>query len=355
MSYTRRVVIRDAAVLSLAGVSGFSPFLTGCHGSRFADGIRIFFEGAWLFCAHPTDPSQMFAVTLNPTKCVVPLPECQQVQPPNPDPSTLKHIFPYGIWDEIPDWDERHTQTQLTPTPCAQCSPGQACSMPVPHRVYVLGNWSKSCKDVDALFKDADTRSRFTYFLNQGRPSCTVVWNTPELRVISLPLPNRIIPAAFRVGADIDDPDGLLNKHGGSSDTGIATTHIFDYPGARSMLFVPLAGEPVEMSKGRKYKSDFHFHTVPASANNLPKCHDVMMFAALTGLVGQTSNLVLHPDYCNKKLSKGASVPDSVKEGELEMDMSSGVGPCLSGRDMNVVSINLATCGSGGLGVGGGH
>src|SRR5580658_8074417 len=114
MSYTRRRVIRDAGLMSLAGVSGFSPFLTGCRCNTFADGIRIFFEGAWLFCAHPYDVNLLLAVTLNP---ITQNPTPPQIvkpgqQPPpsdktatvkdpsqNESPDPMSHIFPYGVWD----------------------------------------------------------------------------------------------------------------------------------------------------------------------------------------------------------------------------------------------------------------
>jgi hypothetical protein len=356
MSYTRRAVIRDAAVLSLAGVGGFSPLLSGCHRSRFADGIRIFFEGAWLFCAHPTDPSQMLAVTLNPSECPQPLPKCKQMDP-NPNPKNMNHIFPYGIWDERPFWDGRHENTQLADTPCIP-TPSGLCLMPIPHRVYVLGRWPQPFQNVDALFVDADSRSRFTYYLNTDQPQARAVnWDTPELKVISLPLPSRIIPAGFRVGADIDDNNTpkMLHAHGQSADTaGVATTHIFDYPGARSMLFVPHGGDAVEMDRGRDFRSDFHFHTVPHSCDLSP-CHDVMMFASLVGLLKLTDNLILDPDYGDIKIERGASLPASVGDEEIEMNVRAEKG---SGNGKNqdcVQTTNLATCGSGGLGVGGGH
>jgi hypothetical protein len=363
MSYSRRRVIRDAGLMSLAGVGGFSPFLTGCHSNSFADGIRIFFEGAWLFCAHPYDSNLMLAVTLNPImpKANVPPVPIPPVPAPvktdkamdsdlNQPPDSMSHIFPYGIWDQQSDWDSWHQNTQLACAPCAPGKDGKGCSMPIPHRIYILGHWTQF-SNVDELFIDADTRSRFTYYPNKDQiQPRTVNWETPELRVISLPMPSRIIPAGFRPKADVRDNSGNpILHHGQSSDAGVATTHIFDYPGAHSMLFVPRGGDAVEMDHGRDFRSDFHFHTVPQT-KYVPPGHDVAMFCALAGLLGLSNDYQFKPDVGQTPV-KGSSVPDSVEETELEIPSKNLTTFC----NKDNKTINLATCGSGGIGSGSGH
>ncbi len=77
MSYTRRQILRNAALASVAGVAA-SPLtlLSGCHHDHkhipqygpnnptmFNLGVRIFLIGSWLFCADPQSSSSVLAVT----------------------------------------------------------------------------------------------------------------------------------------------------------------------------------------------------------------------------------------------------------------------------------------------------
>jgi hypothetical protein len=351
MSYTRRAVIRDAAVLSLAGVGGFSPLLSGCHRSRFADGIRIFFEGAWLFCAHPENNKEMLAVTVDPSVCM----------PPQPSPSSaddMTHIFPYGVWDERWDpkvgWDREDGRLKLD---CNTNAPNG--SMPCLHRVAIFGNWQAGPDDVDGLFGQIVSWTQFTYLQNPGTIYQSS-WAKAGVRAISLPMPTKIIPGGFRTAASINDGTGNVNLGATTGDQGVATTHIFDYPGAHSMAFVPLTGEALEMGHGTGHHSDFHFHTVPNSPQP-PPAHAVMMFQCLVGLLTQSSTSnppaigLKDPKPC-APIQRGIRVPDSVKSEELEMlkvkDSRQPQDPM--GYECGFTT-NLATCGSGGLGVGGGH
>ena len=58
MPNTRRNVLKDTASLAAAGATGY--WIKGCstkptatRPNYFAPGVRIFFEGTWLFCVDP--------------------------------------------------------------------------------------------------------------------------------------------------------------------------------------------------------------------------------------------------------------------------------------------------------------
>ena len=66
MKYTRRSVLRSTALIGLGGAAGYGPLslLAGCKqkpvapmAANFNDGVRIFFEGTWLFCADDASPT----------------------------------------------------------------------------------------------------------------------------------------------------------------------------------------------------------------------------------------------------------------------------------------------------------
>lgn len=103
MPQTRRSVLKEIAFLSITSTA--LPFLEGCVPKHFADGIRVFFEGAWLFCIEPGNSRYIRAVTFNPPE-LPPPPACA---PRTHLPSTdMAHIFPYGVWDENGSWDHNH-------------------------------------------------------------------------------------------------------------------------------------------------------------------------------------------------------------------------------------------------------
>ena len=96
MSYSRRDLLRDAAIVSVAGCSGYGlSFVSGCDSepakpgqrpSSFALGIRIFFVGAWIFCVDPDSPKE-------------------RIRAVSMEPACMPHWFPYGKWDPNRQWD----------------------------------------------------------------------------------------------------------------------------------------------------------------------------------------------------------------------------------------------------------
>lgn len=328
MPYSRRSVLRDAALMSIAGITGTSPILMGCNEhKRFADGIRVFFAGAWLFCADPYNPNLMRAVSVNPAEMCPPV-------------TDMNHIFPFGVWIEEQSWDKK--QPSL---PANAPSSGGANLMP--YSVSIVGTRKPAC-NVDQLFGSASASSQFTYIVNTGRVH-SIDWTQCGMRVISVPLPTRIIPAAFRTSTKVCDPSGRLHPCGNSNDRGVATTHIFEYEGASSLTFIPpYATGAQTMPHGTDYKSDYHFHTVPDKAPT--EGHDKIMFGHLMNLLkGNTcADLKLKPGpLCPPEtVARGAAVPSSISSPELEM--------ALATRKECGLLIDLASCGSSGVGLGDG-
>ena len=223
MSYTRRSVLRNAAAISVGSVAGV-PFFTGCTPSDFKLGVRAFFAGTWLFC-RDKDAGYMRAVSVDP-----PPPD---VKKPSSHPD-ISHKFPHGTWDENGSWNEKHGDLKANP------SSDISGSDLVPHVVSVYG--FKGAGTVNDLFHAANTSSRFTYLVNPRKYD--LIWNSAGIRVIKLPIPTRIIPAAFRTKAIINDPYGDCEGCVSTGDTGVATTHIFEYEGASALTFVVAVTRP---------------------------------------------------------------------------------------------------------------
>jgi hypothetical protein len=334
MLYTRRSVLRDATLISIAGAAAASPLLTGCDRNKhFADGIRVFFAGAWIFCADPFNPSLMRAVALNPTEIT-----SNDSNPGSASSSPnmeMNHIFPYGVWNEEDRWDRKHGNLPRN-------LPSSAGYTLVPYPVTVVGTKQPAC-NVDQLFGTANSSSRFTYLPNAGR-NFSLKWTSTGLRVISLPLPTRIIPAAFRTDARID-ANGHMQQCGNTKDLGVATTHIFVYDGASSLTFTPPDAIAQHMSHGTDFRADYHFHTVPDNPCP-PKDHDVLMFGYMLENIDKFpyKEVTLIPS--GDRVARGASVPSLVTKGELEI-VSRHPKDCPR-------IIDLASCGSGGGGLGDG-
>jgi hypothetical protein len=318
MEYNRRCVLRGAACLSMASAVSSSPFAFLASGQgvqassrppSFGDGVRIFFAGAWLFCPDP-NATLMRAVAV--------------------DMPSLPHIFPYGVWQ--PGWLDP-MMPSLNPNTSANPT-----STLIPYAVTVTGT-AAPCPDVDTLFSNAQMVSPFSYIPNINKFAAN--WANPGLRVISLPLPSRIIPAAFRTTALISDKGNKRFKKGPpTGTTGIATTHIFVYDGASSLTFQPPNLPPQTMSHGTSYQADYHFHTVPSFDPGFD--HGPCMFENLLSLIQgmDRSELAFVPTE-DGLLEFGPGVPMTVDHFELEIPEG-------------YRTHTLASCASGAVGLGNG-
>jgi len=241
----------------------------------------------------------------------------------------MGHNYPYGVWDKYEGWDQR--MPYLPPNPIAQ-----PISAVVPYTASVFGHYIRRYKTVDTLLRAANTSSRLLYIKNSDR-SYQVDWSCPALRVISLPLPTKLIPAGFRTNASISDNNSTYTNIGSTTcgDNGVATSHIFEYSGASSFTFTTpgAKGGTEQMIHGTNYESDFHFHTVP-SANQLPPDHDAMMFHVLLSAIKSfpcDKVSLKTPD--DSAFTIGKQLPASVGRPELELPGIGlgGTGSCAGG------------------------
>jgi len=344
MPISRRSVLRDAALLSLAGAASRLPLkaldkddcpclppLPGTPPPDFKQGIRVFFSGAWLFCEDPNDPKRerVLAVTVDL----------------DDDPLKATHYYPFGAWASIYGVDFNPT---LAPSGTG-----------LPYTIEVQNQSEAPCKNVDQLFTATQKTDPFVYLTNSG--NTLTVTPTKSVRAISLPMPNCIIPGAFITDGKIS---GNAQGHYSGSQSGcgfrLATTHVFDYWQATELT----------LTDGRYYyidnatqDTDYHFHTVP----RLPIMpgHAAAMFARLIGLIGlkATDLAITVPD--PPCFDRGRNIPLSVSDEELEMEPLAitrtvrKYGSVMARRNdrgnENETESNLASCASGGLGLGGGH
>jgi hypothetical protein len=332
MPYTRRKLLQQAAVASLAGAAGSSlPFLTGgkqVHAERpvsgppnpipFGPGIRVFFIGCWLFSADPQVSGSMLAVTLD-----------------MPDPN-LHHTFPYGVWPGDSGIDANDS---LCPNPAPAGSPRNAYPITVQ-------NISTTYTTASNLFQDAAANSSFLYLKNLQN-LLTTNYAAPGIRVISLPIPTRIVTADFIPTSSISGSGDYAFTPGpcDSSGTpcGLAACHVFDYDGATSLSFNNVLQIKASASD---YTGDFHFHTVPPAKAN--RNHAVDMFNNLLNVInvtpGQLTLAISNPDL---DAIAGPYIPTTVDGYELDIPQTA--------RHPKIVTMSTASCAAGGLGLGGGH
>jgi hypothetical protein len=318
MHYTRRDVLKDVGLLTAAGITGCSAKGTNSPAAPvrtnyFASGVRIFFEGAWLFCGDPTQKNGgfMWALTVD------------AVEP---------HYFPYGRW--TPSWvqDTDKSAPQL---------PAYDSSKPVP--TVNIKNYTASSKMND-VYTAAQKNNPFNYLPAVNGNPYTPNLMTYNLRAVAIPIPTRIIPAGYNTGSSISDPKGHFSKSPASCPSiGVATTHIFEYAGASSLSFD--LDPQTTVSAAKDYTGDYHFHTVPSQTSMQPK--DSEMFSALLGILSPplASDITLAPGGEKSLLAIGPDVPFCVSPEELEI---------FPGLYEAVKNGNVATCGGGGVGVGDG-
>ena len=345
MALTRRSILRNAALASVATTTGISSLLMiGCRRSNFASGIRVFFEGGWIFHADPFKGGYIRAVALDPSEFTHP--ELTAAQ--NSANVTMPpHHFPFGVWDEQSDWDSCHGNLPSN-------DPASGLNPLIAYPLEVFGTQNRAAKVPD-LFLRADTDSRMTYLPNPAN-EFTFECRCKGLRVISLPMPTRIIPAGFRPDVEIQQSGAsVLHPHCKTKDMhGFATTHILEYEGATSMTFnaPPNSGGQGSstLTGGIGHEANFHFHAVPKDPCPA-KGHDAIMFERLMAFVHLPLmyKLTLPPPPDKPaQIVPGSLVPRSVSNKELEI-----APPGTQCKDGKPHIVNLATCGSGGGGAGG--
>lgn len=312
MSINRRDLLRTAAAATVAHAAHSIPMLNAIalptpppRMAKFNVGVRIFFEGAWLFLPGPTNSNTMRAVTLDM-------------------PAPAAHHFPFGVWNT--NWDDGK-MPQLPP---------YSGSIPT----VTFKTPGALPKDLGTLYANAQKDSPFYYIPNPDPQNpYKLNWNAQGLRVISIPIPTQIVPASFRTNAYIQDTGNHLHQAANPwAINGVPTTHIFDYQNADSLTF---SLDPSTMSapvrKTQDSTADYHFHTAPQKTDTTE--HGPMMLSMLLGLIDPTLaadvtlQLIANPTI-------GPDVPTSVGPGEFEL-------PVVAPKQ-----ISIPTCGSGGIAVG---
>jgi len=287
MLFTRRQVIRDMTFASTAAV--LNP-LKGCHGKTHrapagwdTSGTRIVFGGAWIFCAHPAGkPGFMYAVSVN--------------MPTEP------HHFPYGTWNErtLKEWID-DTKTKELPSG----------SMVATVALQQQGNpWQPTTLDVNMLFQQTHNNGPFTEIAKMGTPHPTD-WKDPNLRVIELPIPSRILPTTIRTDATLTCSSVYCKPN---QIAGLAFTHIFVYDGADILTFSPMKGAVVNGSTSTS--SDLLIFTIPCA--NFGTGHATEMFKALLTAVNPdlATNLTLTVPKMTDPPRPGPAIPAGVSAEE---------------------------------------
>jgi hypothetical protein len=332
MIYSRRSILRDAALLSLAGVASASPLSLvaqtkkpkpkprqprtppSCN-SFSTSGVRIFFAGSWLFLADPTSKTpSMWAVAR--------------------DMTAIPHNFPYGVWQEPGGIDHNKTTLQTPAT-------GQQA---VPYVVNV-SSYSTSHTSVTELFDATILTAPFTYLTNADKD---ILFNAraKNLIIVSVPIPTQILPAAFLSGASVTAGTNVpLANNPKLTFKGIATTHIFEYQGPQAALaFTPPNASPINLTAGLDFNSDMHFHTVPKDGMD----HSVMMFVNLLNTIQSQSSAF------------GSGDLQIAPAAQVKFDPGPLVSKCLSTDEKDELEIpaqftksTLASCAGGGMALGG--
>lgn len=363
MAYSRRSFLRDTGMVSLASTFGATSLLTGCCGpTSFESGVRIFFAGSWIFCGIPkVSPAPngpaipyMLAVAIDPYHALQP-----------PSDTDVLHHFPYGRWDDsVTDgavWNTTQYDHQM--------------DLPVstkdnPHLITVGGSYNRpAC--VNDLFKEANTSSRFVYLRSQPqRNAFGAHWKDSYLRIIKLPIPTRIIPAAFLEHATVCDRNSTMEACTHNRDKGVATTHIFEYKGASDIQFQLYGSQlPIDCTMtgpgplsvcakaGTSSASNLHFHTVPSPTcvidlitkkvtADVPVDHPRTMFHQLVQFADDHACQDVGLEGCMMDTMRpGDLVPTSVSLAELQI-------PKQHSSPLSCThKVDLATCDSGGIGV----
>jgi len=327
MNRSRRSMLRDAALLSLAGAANTYPLSllsqakklkpkTGDPCNSFSTpGVRIFFAGSWLFCSSP-DKTRIWAVAR--------------------DLGSTPHNFPFGYW-QANGIDKNGTSL-----------PPNSSATP-----YMVGieNYTNNNSSASKLFSDTAAASPFTYLPNTAND---IRFNSGaiNLRIISVPIPTQIILAGFLVGAVVHGPKDVLAAINTTQVTGIATTHIFDYEGPQATLnFTPPTGSStpgpdgptIMLNAGQDFSSDMHFHTVPKIPDGMN--HAQPMFNNLLNTIVSQTSAFGSGDFSltiptSAKFARGPYVSKCVSTTELEIPYAQMLS-------------NLASCAGGAIGVGG--
>jgi hypothetical protein len=352
MPYTRRDLLRDAALISATGVVAGSPFILGCHTKPTPpppfSGVRVFFSGAWIFCSAPKDSH---AANAEPRLYAIAR-----------DMKSVPHKFPYGAWQD---------------TRFDSCAP----SLPEGQYRVDLDNFTATTSVCATLQSAASGRGPFRY-LSNSRNEIKLDTTKCGLRIISLPVPTCILPAAYLTKASFvpTDPQSsiLSNPPDGASYSvqGLPTAHILEYAGAKSLNFssIPKDGSPIAVTIPSS--QHFHVHTI-VDSTDMNTDHARGMFANLLGIfyrtelhVDPTSHQVieLRKYLCDcdlqlintdaTQIEVGPNVPPDITPAELEIFTPQPIPVCNTqptGILSNVYPFNyhLASCSGSGFGVDG--
>jgi len=356
MPYTRRDLIRDAALIAATGAVAGAPSILGCHAAppkpKFS-GVRVFFCGSWIFCSdgNKTKPG-MLAIGRDMFD----------------SSGSSTHIFPFGRWQNttVP-FD--HGMPRLLANP--RKSDGNGLADPYiltidPPVAQPVSTVAGSPSPVECIFQQTQKEVRFPYLNNYKSKEIYALKidthvNTPlqkpsGIRIIALPIPKRIRARGLLTNATMTDKSNmnLLNRPTLASTTsnmdGLATTHIFEYDGASSLTFT--AGSVTDTIYATEECIDYHFHTVPSV--NMGD-HGPAMFNNLLCLLSYTSPSYAGPspagmlsmsNPCPIMVQPGPDLPDG---GTAELDYDAVAAPCSNSS----IKGDLASCSGPGFGIGG--
>jgi hypothetical protein len=248
----------------------------------------------------------------------------------------MAHKFTYGPWDENLGIDGN---TPLSENP-------QSANGKNPYAVKVKG-FTTGAANVAALFQNTVDKNPFFYIKNDVN-DIRVDISKSNLRIISMPIPARIIPATFRPWAFVNYASNVpVATSGHYPAMGVPTTHIFEYPGAQGLTFDAPVGQVGISQPATDFTADFHFHVLPINSDHTD--HGPEMFAHISEVIVSQSGTFSHNDL-------SLVTPTSQNQ---SLDLFAGpdvpASPCVTDQELGlgIVRIDLASCTGGTLAVGG--
>ena len=177
-----------------------------------------------------------------------------------------------------------------------------------------LPNFHSPYKSVKDLF--ATGCSKYFQYFENANGDLKPIFNKSGIRVISFPLPTRVIAADLLRGSSVTDKD-QNHKIKSTDGSGIfATAHIFEYEGASLLTF---NGQPMVAHGTNDSLSNFHFHTVPPPY--APPDHASRMFKNLISVIGPLNpdNFALTVPDPDRPPDAGEFIPNCVEPEELTL------------------------------------
>jgi hypothetical protein len=271
------------------------------------------------------------------------------------DMADSPHMFRYGAWPGSLDAWSKNTTNLL----------GADASYLKPATITYTGKPANNLPtSANQLFSQAQQYGPFTFIQKSKLPSDFQFNKKADLRVVTLPMPTRIIPAGIRSDATLLSSSKYCRSQSfGYPSQAVATTHIFEYLGADGLTFSTngtTSTSSVSVNNATDYNGNLHLHTEMSPSYG--PLHGSEMFEALMRVISVELSRELifctRMDQTPPDPEIGPFVPPSIDVGELGIIPPSSDPKTKKKSDHHgtdphgLVTVTFATCGGGGGAVG---